>query len=104
MAGQLFPLPHNGTTYQLLNVTECINCLDTKKSKFYEDGAPQKYVFHPNRFSESSIFKIPETAKGEVLLVEGARDPEEEFRALVEKHKLQGVLFEELWSDQKKSR
>jgi hypothetical protein len=99
MAGQLFPFQHKKTTYYFLNVTECINCLDQKKTVFYEDEAPKKYAFHPNRFSESSLFKIPETAKGEVLLVEGNHDPEDELRHLVEKHKLKGAVFEQLWSD-----
>jgi hypothetical protein len=99
MAGELLPLPYKGETYSLLNVTECIDCLDQKKTEFYPDQAPKKYAFHPDRFVESQLFKIPETDKAEILLVEGRDDPEEEFRHIVEANKLQGLIFEQLWKD-----
>jgi hypothetical protein len=28
MAGELLPLPYRGEEYTIVNVTECINCLD----------------------------------------------------------------------------
>lgn len=103
-AGELLPLPHAGTEYTLLNVTECINCLDHERSAWLltQDGErvyPTRYVFHPDRFSESALFKIPETHRGEVLVVEGLRDPEDEFRAVVERAGLKGLRFEELWTE-----
>jgi hypothetical protein len=97
MSGQLFPLRYKGETFTMLNVTECIDCLDPKKTKFYEDGAPKKYAFDAKRFVTSPLFKIPETAGGEILLVEGLRDPDEEFRKVVETRQLQGLQFELLW-------
>lgn len=43
--------------------------------------------------------ETPETAKGEVLTVSGLKDPEDEFKSIVEHNGLEGILFEELWSD-----
>jgi hypothetical protein len=57
-----------------------------------------RYSFHPDRFSESPLFKIPETCRAQILLVEGFRDPEEEFRYVVEQTGLKGLVVQELWS------
>lgn len=103
MAGELLPLFYEGEEYTILNITECINCLDSEKTRWEraQKGKrlwPNKYVFHPDRFSESMIFKIPETCKAEVLLVEGLHEPEYEFRNVVLQAGLTGLVFEELWS------
>jgi hypothetical protein len=106
MAGELLPLPHQGVEYTILNVLECINCLDQEATEWRlaprtgERISPKKYVFHSDRFSESMLFKIPETRRGEILVVEGLHDPEEEFRFVVEHAGLKGLLFEELWTDE----
>lgn len=105
IAGELLPLPHEGTEYTLLNVTECINSLHQERTEwhFYETGERgliAKYAFHPDRFTESTIFKIPEMNSTEILVVEGLHDPEDEFRYAVERAELKGLLFEELWSDE----
>jgi hypothetical protein len=107
MSGELLPLPYKDEEYTLLNVTECIDCLDQDKSEWLlnkdtgERIYPLKYVFRPEWFTESALFKIPETCKGEVLLVEGMRDAYSEFRAVVERNGLKGMLFDELlWSDE----
>ncbi len=79
MAGELLPLPYQGELYTVLNVTECINCLDQAKTEWVVEQESQvkvwikKYVFHPDRFSESRLFKIPETDRGEILLSRVAR-------------------------------
>jgi hypothetical protein len=106
MAGELLPLPYEGQVFTVLNVTECINCLDQDETQWiYGESTGDKlhvakYVFHTNRFSESEIFKLPETCKGEVLLAEGLHDPEEEFRYLVHQNGLEGLTFEEIWCDE----
>ena len=106
MSGELLPLPYKGEEYTLLNVTECIDCLDQDKCEWLlnkdtgERIYPLKYVFRPGWFTESPLFKIPETCKGEVLLIEGMRDADREFRAVVKRNGLKGMLFDELlWSD-----
>ncbi len=103
MAGELLPLPHADQTYTLLNVLECINCLDQERTEWVygqTTGARigiKKYVFHPDRFSESRLFKIPETSKSEILVVEWNEESEDEFRNAVEAAQLKGLLFEQLW-------
>lgn len=102
MAGELLPLPYEGEIYTLLNVTECINCLDQKRSEWHYNssgerfGGPKRYVFYPTRFSESLIFKIPETHRGEVLLLD--REDGEGFLDVVQAHGLEGFGLDLLWT------
>ncbi len=103
MAGELLPLPFEGQEFTLLNVLECINCLDQETTEwhYFPDGTRgriKRHAFHPERFSESVIFKIPETSKVDTLVVEGLHDHEEEFRYAVEQAGLKGLILEELWS------
>lgn len=102
MAGELLPLPYNGTTYTLLNVLECINCLDAERTGWAEwEGRrlhPERYVFHSNRFSESELFKIPETYRAEILVVE--RDPDEGFVADLKRFDVQGYELTLLWDSE----
>jgi hypothetical protein len=103
MAGELLPLEHKGTPFYLVNILECVNCLDEKKTKWVigkTTGAKiriAKYHFERSRLSESTLFKIPETSLGEVLCVSGLKDPEDEFKAQVESLGLKGLIFEKLW-------
>jgi hypothetical protein len=104
MAGEQLPMSLQGETQYLINVTECVNSLDQDKTIFTTDpdsgirlGSIEKYSFYPNRFSESSLFKIPETRRTDVLTLERSMDPEEEFKAYVEENKLSGLVFELLW-------
>jgi len=46
---------------------------------------------------ESSIFKIPQTARADILCYEGLKDPVDEFKPTVEKRGLTGIKFRELW-------
>lgn len=105
MAGELLPLPYNGQEYTLLNVTECINCLDHERTTWLKDATganivPLQYVFHNNRFATSSLFKIPETYGGEILVVDRDQGPDEEFKSAIELAGLQGILFKEIGSNQ----
>jgi hypothetical protein len=106
MAGELLPLRCNNQEFHLLNATECTNALDRESTR-WESGLRTganiriiQYVFHPDRLSESSLFKIPETRKGEILTVEGRFDPEDEFKFRVEQASLKGLMFEEVWRDE----
>jgi hypothetical protein len=105
MAGEVLPLPYKTTIFTLLNVTECIDCLDHDRSEWLVDEAtgvrllPTKYVFHPERFSTSRLFKIPETCRGEILVVDRDQGDEEEFLGVVRQEQLQGLEVTELWSD-----
>jgi hypothetical protein len=105
MAGELLPLPHQSVLFQLINVLECVNCLDQQNTQWVFGKTTnaririKEYHFDARRFSESTLFKIPETAMGEVLTVTGLKDPDDEFKSVVEREGLKGILFEELWSD-----
>jgi hypothetical protein len=107
MAGELLPLPCDGVELTVLNVLECINCLDHERStwlttkdgqRIYPDPFKKgSYVFHAERLPESSLFKIPELRQGRVLCRERDGDPELEFKAAVELHGLVGLKFQLLW-------
>lgn len=102
MAGELLPLPYEGEVYTLLNVTECINCLDHDRSEWrYVEGQRRGgikcYMFHRTRFSESLIFKIPETHRSEVLVLD--REDGEGFVDAIQAHGLEGIDLELLWTD-----
>ncbi|MBI3410899.1 MAG: hypothetical protein HY040_21405 [Planctomycetes bacterium] len=99
-SSEMLPLTvEEQTNLWLCNLTCVVNALD-KSQSIHKPGLPswiEKYVFHAKRF-EYSLFKIPETAKGEVLCVEGLAAPEDEFKGAVQKHGLKGLVFQKLWS------
>jgi hypothetical protein len=69
MAGEILPLPYEGEEYSVLNITECINCLDADRSEWLVTATGVRAllktpVFYPDRFTESSIFLIPEKCRG----------------------------------------
>lgn len=103
MSGELLALPHEGDVLKVLNVTECVNALDEQRTTWVRgatSGAKiriERYAFFPERLMEVPLFKIPETAKSEILTVEGMKDPEDEFKFNVESLGLAGLAFEELW-------
>lgn len=100
MAGEILPLPYQGHEYGILNITDCRDCLDEQKStwaKMSFGKMLRKPYFAPNLFGESSIFKLPQHP-GRIYCYEASRDPESEFKAFVEKEKLTGLSFREVWS------
>lgn len=105
-AGEVLPvLDEAGQELHLLNVTECLNVLDREHTEFrrYSGGegyGPVKYAFFSNRFSEASIFMIPEGG-GLLYALERDNDPDTEFKAAVELHRLQGLQFKEIWDSEK---
>lgn len=105
MAGEILPiqLEDGGPTLYVLNVLECVNALDKKNTVFdvYDDGTRGRilqYAFHPNRITESPLYKIPETSKTEVLTYTGVKDPEDEFKTLYEQLDFSGLVFSELYA------
>jgi hypothetical protein len=106
LAGELLPLWCNGNKYSILNVTHCIDALDNSKTIWFtaKDGSKieiKDYVFDPEKFGGSSLFKIPETCRGSVLTWEKDRSPELEFKSFIEANGVTGLLFEELWDSEK---
>ena len=105
IAGELLPLTHEGLSFYLVNILECVNCLDANKTEWVTGkttGAKiriKNYQFDKNKLSESTLFKIPETSAAEILCIAGLKDAEDEFKARVESAGLKGLIFEKLWSD-----
>jgi len=107
MCGELLPMElEDGRKMFILNVLDCPNVLDKENTEYdcYDDGTRSnriiKYSFHKNRFHESSIFKIPETAKTEILTYTGVKASEDEFYNAYHESGLQGLTFEEVYCDE----
>jgi hypothetical protein len=103
MAGEILNINVGNEGLYTLNVLECINALDENRTKWklYENGARGRileYAFYINRLPESSIFKIPETSKTEIFTYSGIKDPLDEFYHLYMQHDMQGLVFEEVYS------
>jgi hypothetical protein len=102
MAGQILPMKLNEKKLYALNVLECINSLDQENSEwdYYDDGTRGrvlKYRFLKNWFSESSIFKIPETHRTDILTYSGLKNADDEFYSLYKSLNFTGLVFKELF-------
>lgn len=106
MAGEILPIIIDRERFYFLNTLECINALDNKRTEYnyYEDGSRStvinKYYFHENRLGGSPIFKIPETAKYQMLCFEGLSDPWDEFKGRYEELNLEGLEFIEIYDSE----
>jgi hypothetical protein len=104
-AGEALSLQFEGVELLIVNVTEVINCLDQDKVQWRDNGDGTRrfnidagYHFLPGRFSESSLFRLPETSRSSrFYCVERSGDPEEDFKAAVEAAKLTGLKFKQIW-------
>jgi len=110
MSGEFLPIRVEGEAgkYWIYNVTNCINVVDRKKSKWRklgpnpEDRLLLKPSFIATRFGEETIFKIPEDRGTLMYCLETSGDPDDgEFKAVVEHHGLTGLEFKLVWSDEK---
>jgi len=98
---ELLPLVFEGHELAVVNITYVFNCLDKEHSE-HVPGYPSainKYVFHPNRLGKP-LFKIPQTRMSEIFCCEGFTAPDQEFRAIIEKHRLAGLRFGLVWSSE----
>jgi len=105
LSAELLPINlEDGTELFIVNVIDCVNALDQENVEYdyYDDGSRSnrilKYSFHKNRFHESSIFKIPETAKTQILTYVGVKTSEDEFYTAYNQSGLEGLVFKELYS------
>lgn len=100
---EILPLPCEGEMYYVINVTKCVDCLDDNKTVWAIPEGPYRgwivrHVFTPERLQAGGIFKIPEYGGREIFAVEGLGDRDAEFREIVRRERLTGLLFEEVWS------
>ena len=67
---------------------------------YYDDGTKGRildYSFHSRRvINESSIFKIPETARGDIFCLADYKAREDEFYHIYHDNNLTGLKFEEM--------
>lgn len=86
---ELLPVSTSVGDYSVVHFTERLACLDKKKSTIERSYRVKAYAFQNRKLKGQHFFTLPETAGIEVLV-------SEEFRTLVNEHKLTGVVFEEL--------
>lgn len=100
-AGELLPLPFEGEMFYLFNVTPCADCLDADASEWRTEYNkrlwPIKYIFAPERFGPNHLFKIPQTCRAEVLVLD--REDGKGFIEALVKHELVGYILKLLWSE-----
>jgi len=107
MSGEILSIQlENGPKLYVLNILECVNGLDYENTiwDYYDDGTKGrilKYSMHHERIlNESTIFKIPETAKTDIFCYSDIKDPEDEFYYIYKSNNLTGLLFEEVYSSE----
>jgi hypothetical protein len=103
MSGEILPLKvERGPDLYVLNILECMNGLDYENTvwDYYDDGTKGRildYSFHGRRvINESSIFKIPETAKVHIFCLADYKAREDEFYHIYHDNNLTGLKFEEM--------
>jgi hypothetical protein len=102
---ELLPfLPHEEEVFHKMNVLKMVDCLDMERTKWRINKATgqksfqiEEFHFSPERFSESTLFKLPKDPA--LLTITGLGDPKLEFKSIVEREGLTGLRFEELWSE-----
>jgi hypothetical protein len=99
-AGELLPLPHAGETFYLFNIVPCTDCLDAVatewRMQYNKPLWPEKYVFTTTKFGPNHLFKIPQTCRAEVLVLD--REDGHGFVEALAEHELLGYTLELLWS------
>jgi hypothetical protein len=102
-AGQLLPQPFKGKELTICNILECVDCIDEEKT-LYARSDVRKGISRPffvkSALPKSTLFKIPQ-APTDVFAWEdsSSTNPETEFKACVEKHKLTSIYFRPVWSE-----
>lgn len=103
LSGEILPLQvERGQKLYILNVLNCPNALDYNRTKwdYYDDGTKGRILqpkFYENRIeSKSTIFKIPEISATSIFCYTDERTKEDQFYYLYHKHKLTGLIFEEI--------
>jgi hypothetical protein len=103
MAGELLEFSYKDQTLTICNILECIDCVDEDRSKWSLDKTGKRNFFVTPFFfmdalSESTLFKIPQSPV-DMFCWEQSEDPDSEFKACVEHHKLKGIKFKLIQKD-----
>lgn len=102
MSGEIISIRFKGKELFIINVLESVNALDEKSTKWdiYNDGSRGRildYSFFRDRISESTIFKIPQTCRSEILTYSGVKDEDDEFIKMYHNLGFTGLIFELVW-------
>jgi hypothetical protein len=102
-AAELLPLPCGDTTFYLVNILKCVDCLDYAKTTW--DILPsglklmiRDYQFNSHKVPQCPLFKLPNDRMRDIFTCTGLSDPNLEFKTTVERAGLKGLLFQEVWS------
>ncbi len=99
------PLPYRDKMLTLLNVTPWYDLLDEEHTEFiiantFRIGI-RRYAFRLGGWPNVSLFKLSSWHHGSLIMVaEGTSDLRYEFRELVRKENLKGLLFKEIWDSE----
>jgi hypothetical protein len=93
---ELLPFEYQGQTYWALYLPKAYDCLDFERSEFWGSGVRDpahiaKVVLVKTRIPADPLFRIKDTFD---------YYGKEEFKKLVEEHRLTGLKFREVWSDE----
>ncbi len=100
------PLPvcYGSRSLWLANVTQhgCWDALDVTRCVWPSGvpgvGIPSHYEFFNERLGFTTVLTVPETCERELYVYEYSGDPASEFKGGVERAKLAGLVFEEIWN------
>jgi hypothetical protein len=95
---ELLPLDYDGLRFWVINVLEVSDCLDLPNCVYPADRpwAIEEYAFLPDRFGQS-LFKLPQHRMAAPYVVEDAERPESSFKTAVERNRLRGIGFKQVW-------
>jgi hypothetical protein len=101
---EMLPLKrYKGRAYHLLNVLNCVDCLDEQRTKWRVGKknktrfAIDEFQFIPERLPDSMLFRIPKNVA--LFTVVGHPKARAEFKTIVEREGLTGLKFDEVWSE-----
>ena len=97
-AGEVLPVDNDGETYWLVNVLNCVDCLEHEHTEFDQFNLVRRASFLRSCLPGPGLFKIPETRSTAVyVLVDCTADETQDFKGEVERAGLMGIRFVEVW-------
>ena len=100
---EILPICIGNTEYCFINLIDVCDCLDSERSKWvYGATTGQKididrYEFYIKKLPSVVLFKLPETRRKEILILESNNFKKDEFRNIYNTSKLTGLTFQLIW-------
>ena len=103
-SGEFLSLHLQGEEVYLFNCLNVTDCLDHQETKWFQvqgrNVHVKKHVFQTQKLPLVNVFKIPQTARDRIYVVDGRHPSAVELPSIVQKNELKGLVFEEVWNDQ----